>query len=104
LLAFSNGHEVRDIAGAIVRVQGFQIQNALVVLRPEEETELQVITMDPFKTTPVQQKIKVTIQWRAASRGWFPQSKISKTVTVQDIRDLQNAAKERRVRPRFMAV
>ncbi len=99
LLAFSTGHEVRDIAEAVVRVRPDAVEDALAVLRSKEDIELKIITMDGFKAAPASQKIKVTIQWRASSRALLSRSKASKKITVEDVRDLEEAAEQRRMRP-----
>jgi hypothetical protein len=44
LLAFSTGHEVRDIASAIVHARGHPAEDALAVVRSEEQIELKVLS------------------------------------------------------------
>jgi hypothetical protein len=102
LLGFSAGQEVEDITRAVVRVRrgADTDQGAIAVLEPAKAAELQVITFDPFKDTPADQKIKVTLRWRASSRSMFSERTISKTITVKDVIALQDESDKRRLRPR----
>jgi hypothetical protein len=104
LLAFSTTHEVEDIANAIVQMQEHSAEDALAVLRPKEEVELKVIEMGSFKSAPADQKIKVTLRWRASSRSLLSRSTVSKAITVQDVRDLERASEKRRGRPLWTSV
>ncbi len=97
LLAFSTSHEVEDIANAIVHLRGAPAEDALAVSRPKEEAELKAITVDPFKAA--HQRIKVVVHWRALSRTPFSRSKVSKTITVQDVTDFERASEKQRGRP-----
>jgi hypothetical protein len=99
LLGFSAGDEADELATAYVRARGGTIEGTLAILKPGEEIELPVIACDPFKATPADRKIKVTVQWRASSRSMFSERTISKTITVKDITDLRAESVRRRAHP-----
>ena len=57
------------------------------------------MTFDPFGKSEPGQKIKVTMHWRDAERGRFSESHVKRTVTVKDIRDIQQASERLRRTP-----
>jgi hypothetical protein len=100
LLAFAPGREVRDLIKAQLRAKSGEVKGAFAILRPNENIDVEVITLNAFTSRPAEQKIKVTMQWRASSRSMFSRRTISKTVTVKDVRDLVAESHRRRLHPR----
>jgi hypothetical protein len=98
LLAFSPSREVRDLIRAQLRARPGEIEGALAILRPDENIELEVITINAFSNRPADQKIKVTLQWRVSSRSMFSRRTISKTIAVKDVTDLVAESHRRRMR------
>jgi hypothetical protein len=99
LLTFSTGKEIQDL---VVAIAGSE--NGLVALSAGEVTELDVIVLDPFKTTNPAQPIKVTVHWRAATRSRFSERRVSKTITVSDVEELRRESERRRPRGVFTSV
>jgi hypothetical protein len=98
LLAFAAGREIRDLIKAQLRARPGEVEHAFAILRPAENIEVEVITINAFSNRPVDQKIKVTLQWRASSQSRFSRRTISKTITVRDVMDLVAESHRRRLR------
>jgi hypothetical protein len=96
LLAFAPGREVRDLIKAQLRARRDEVEGALAILRPNENIGVEVVTLNAFTSRPVEQKIKVTLRWRASSRSVFSRRTISKTITVKDVTDLVAESHRRR--------
>ena len=97
LLAFAPGREVRDLIKAQLRTRPGEVEGALAILRPNENIDVEVVTLNAFDSRPAEQKIKVTLQWRASSRSMFSRRTISKTITVKDVMDLVAQSHNRRL-------
>jgi hypothetical protein len=83
----------RDLVIAIAGTE-----NALAALSDGEARAFDVIVMDPFQTSPPDQKIRVMIRWRAAIRSrFFSTGTLSKRTTVRNMMDLRRDAERRRV-------
>jgi len=100
LLAFAPGREVRDLIKAQLRARPGEVEGAFAILRPNENIDVEVVTLNAFTSRPAEQKIKVTLRWRASSRSMFSRRTISKTITVKDVTDLVAESHRRRLRPR----
>jgi hypothetical protein len=100
LLAFAPGREVRDLIKAQLRARPGEVEGALAILRPNENIDIEVVTLNAFTRRPAEQKIKVTLQWRASSRSIFSRRTISKTTTVKDVTDLVAESHRRRLHPK----
>jgi len=96
LLAFTPGREVRDLIKAQLRTRRGEIEGAFAILRPNENIDVEVVTLNAFASRPAAQKIKVTLQWRASSRSMFSRRTISKTITVKGVTDLVAESHNRR--------
>ena len=92
LLGFAAGDKLLDITVAVVRQRQIPAENPLITLRPKEEAELVVMVFDPFQYAEGGQHIKVTMHWRASSRSFFSKSKVTKKMSVRDIKDLRRAS------------
>jgi hypothetical protein len=99
LLAFAPGRKIRDLIKAQLRVRPGEVVDGLAILRPAETIEVEVITLNAFASRPAEQKIKVTLQWRASSRSMFSRRRTSKTITVQDVTGSVAESHRRRARP-----
>jgi hypothetical protein len=99
LLAFAPGREVRDLIKAQLRVRPGEVEGAFAILRPTDNIDVEVITLNAFTNRPAEQKIKVTLQWRASSRSMFSRRTISRTITVKDVTDLVAESHRRRAHP-----
>jgi|SRR5262252_6290890 hypothetical protein len=64
LLAFAPGREVRDLIKAQLRARPGEVVGAFAILRPNENTHVEVVTINAFTSRPAEQKIKVTLRWR----------------------------------------
>jgi hypothetical protein len=100
LLAFAPGRKVRDLIKAQLRSRPGEVKNAFAVLRPNENIDVEVVTLNAFASRPAEQKIKVTLQWRASSRSMFSRRTISKIITVEDVTHLVAESHRRRLHPR----
>jgi hypothetical protein len=101
LLAFVPGREVRDLIKAQLRARPGEVEGALAILRPNEKIDVEVVTLNAFTSRPAEQKIKVTLRWRASSRSIFSRRTISKTITVKDVTDLVAESHRRRLQPQI---
>jgi hypothetical protein len=100
LLAFAPGREVRDLIKAQLRTRPGEVEGAFAILRPNEKIDVEVVTLNAFASRPAEQKIKVTLRWRASSRSMFSRRTISKTITVKDVTDVVAESHRRRLHPR----
>jgi hypothetical protein len=100
LLAFAVGREVHDLIRAQLRARRGEVEDAFAILRPNENIDVEVVTLNAFNSRPPEQKIKVTLQWRASSRSMFSRRTSSKTITVRDVTDLVAESHRRRMHPR----
>jgi hypothetical protein len=98
ILSFSNGHEIGDLARAIITQQGNGDEDALAVIEPGKSVTLTVITFDPFGKSDQGLVITVKLHWRAATRRAFSKRSASRKISVRDIRDLQRAAERNQPR------
>jgi|SRR6476620_5609121 hypothetical protein len=98
MLGFFHGDSVEDIARAVAAQRSTRRERPLLVLKPEQSESIVAMTFDPFGKSEPGQKINVTMHWRDAERGWFSESHVKRTVTVKDIRDIQQASERRRQR------
>ena len=96
LLAFTPGREVRDLIKARLRTRRGEVEGAFAILRPNENIDVEVVTLNAFASRPAEQKIKVTLQWRASSGSMFSRRTISKTITVKGVTDLVAQSHNRR--------
>jgi hypothetical protein len=99
LLAFAAGREVRDLIRAQLRARPGEVEGAFAILRPNENIDVEVVTLNAFASRSAKQKIKVTLQWRASSRSMFSRRTIAKMITVKDVTDLVAESHRRRLRP-----
>jgi hypothetical protein len=99
MLGFSHGDSVEDIARAIVAQRSNRRERPLLVLNAGQSESIVAMTFDPFGKSEPGQKIKVTMLWRDAERGWFSESHVKRTLTVKDIRDIQQASERLRRTP-----
>ena len=99
LLAFAPGRKIRDLIKAQLRVKPDEVGDAVAILRPAETIEVEVITLNAFTSRPADQKIKVTLQWRASSRSMSSRRTTSKTITVKEVTDSVTESHRRRARP-----
>jgi hypothetical protein len=100
LLAFAPGREVHDLIKAQLRARPGEVKGAFAILRPNENIDVEVVTLNAFTSRPAEQKIKVTLRWRDSSRSMFSRRTISKTITVKDVTDLVAESHRRRRHPR----
>ena len=97
LLAFVVGREAHDLIRAQLRARPGEVEGAFAILRPSENIDIEVVTLNAFTSRPAEQKIKVTLRWRASSRSMFSRRTISKTITVKDVTDLVAESHRRRL-------
>jgi hypothetical protein len=96
LFAFAPGREIRDLIKAQLRAKPREVEGALAILQPAENIDVEVVILNAFNSRPAEQKIKVTLQWRAFSGSMFSRRTISKTITVRDVTDLVTESHRRR--------
>jgi hypothetical protein len=99
MLRFASGREIRDSIKAQLRAKPDKVEGAFAILRPNENIDVEVVTLNAFNSKPAEQKIKVTVQWRASSRSTFSRRTISKTIAVKDVTDLVAESHRRRLQP-----
>jgi hypothetical protein len=100
VLAFAPGREVRDLIKAQLRARPGELKGAFAILRPNQNIDVEVVTLNAFASRPAEQKIKVTLLWRTSSRSMFSRRTISKAVTVKDVTDLVAESHRRRLHHR----
>ena len=98
ILGFLAGHELEDVARAIVSQHQVPDERALAVVRPSDDVSVGVMTFDPFGTSPPELAIKVRVHWRGATRGIFSKSSVARKISVRDVRDLQLAVDRNQTR------
>jgi hypothetical protein len=96
LLAFAPGREVRDLIKAQLRSRPSEVEGAFAILRPNENINVEVVTLNAFTSRPAEQKIRVTLRWRASSRSMFSRRTISKMIAVKDVTGLVAESHRRR--------
>jgi hypothetical protein len=100
LLAFAPGREIRDLIKAQLRAKPGEIGGVFAILLPNANIDVEVVTLNAFTSRTAEQKITVTLQWRASSRSTFSRRTISKIITVKDVTDLVAQSHKRRMHPR----
>jgi hypothetical protein len=96
LLRFAPGRKVLDLIKTEVRARPSEVEGACAILRPNEDIDIEVVTLNALTSRPAKQKIKVILQWRASSRSMFSRRTISKTMMVKDVTDLVAESHRRR--------